>query len=278
MFNKICNIILCVGLPYAAVTITTAKFGVTFGFGMMILCFVALFLFFKPHIYNIMGRLKYNTNHDDGFKYMEKSYKTGRMKPQAALVYAYVLLRDGHLDKAERIISAVLLQKKRKLTKENILAAELNKAIILWKRNDLPGAIEKMEKVYDTGYRSTVHYQTLGIFYLMNNNLDKAQSFINEAIEYNSGDASIRDNLGLLYIKQGKYADAERVYEELFDDKDPDFIEANFNYATVLAHRCDYEGACRYYRKALGCPERYLSTVKHSLVEIKLSDAEAHIR
>lgn len=277
MFNKICNIILCVGIPYVAVSITTSKFGVTFGFGMMILCFMALFIYFRPHIYYIIGRMKYNTNHDDGFKFMEKSYKTGRMKPQSALIYAYVLLRDGHLSKAERIISAVLFQKKRKLTEENILAAELNSAIILWKKNDLPSAIEKMEEVYNTGYRSTVHYQTLGIFYIMNNDLDKAQKFIDEALEYNSDDASILDNLGLLYIKKGEYAKAEKVYEELFDSCAPAFIEANYNYATVLAHRGDYEGACKYYQKALGCPERYLSTVKHSLVEIKLSDAEAHL-
>lgn len=277
MFNKICNIILCVGIPYVAVSFTTAKFGVTFGFAVMILCLMALFIYFKPHIYNIIGRMKYGTNHDEAFKYMEKSYKTGRMKPQSALVYAYVLLRDGHLSKAERIISAVLLQKKKKLTEENILAAELNSAIILWKKSDLPSAIEKMEKVYDTGYRSTVHYQTLGIFYIMNNDLDKAQKFIDEALEYNSDDASILDNLGLLYIKKGEYAKAEKVYEELFDSCDPDFIEANYNYATVLARRGDYEGACKYYQKALGCPERYLSTVKHSLVEIKLSDAEAHL-
>ncbi len=277
MLNKICVCLLCIALPYLIVSYTAAKFGLSFGFGMMILCLMAMFTYFKPYIYTIIGRMKYNTNHDDGFRYMEKAFKTGRMSPQAALVYAYTLLRDGHIVKAERIISSVLLLKKKKLTEQNILAAELNNAIILWKKNDLPAAIEKMEKVYETGYRSTVHYQTLGIFYLMNNDLDKAEQFINEALEYNSSDASILDNLGLLYIKHGNYTKAKEVYEELFDAEDADFIEANFNYATALEHTGDYEGACDYYKKALGCPERYLSTVKHSLVEIKLSDAEAHI-
>lgn len=277
MLNKIFNVIICVGVPYVVITWSFRKFGTAIGFGVMVLTFIALFLIYKAKIYTILGRQKYFKDHEAGFKYMEKAYATGKMNPQDALIYAYMLLRDGHLVKAEKLIAATLHQNKHKLTEKNLLAAELNRAIILWKRNDLPGAIAKMEKVYNTGYRSTVHYQTLGIFYLLNNDLEKAESFINESMEYNSDDVSIRDNLGLLYIKQGKYAEAEEVYEKIFNETSPNFIEAHFNYATVLEHRGDWEKACDYYQKALGCPERYLSTVKLSLVEACLTRAEEHL-
>jgi len=278
MINKILNIIIIIGVPYVVISYSFEHFGSAIGFGMLILTFVALFVIYKARIYTIIGRQKYFKDHDAGFKYMEKAHATGKMHPQDALIYAYMLLRDGHLIKAEKLIAGTLHQNKHKLSENNILAAKLNQAIILWKRNDLDGAILKMEEVYNTGYRSTVHYQTLGIFYLLNNNLEKAKSFIEEAVEYNSDDASIMDNLGLLYIKQGDYENAKKVYEELFEKSNPTFIEAHYNYATVLEHLGDWDNACQYYKKALGCPERFLSTVKLSLVEARLEDAQMHLK
>lgn len=277
MLNKILNVIICVGVPYVVITWAFRNLGTTMGFGVTILCFIALFLYFKPRIYTILGRQKYLSDHDAGFKYMEKAHATGRMHPQDALIYAYMLIRDGHLTKAEKLIAGTIHQDKNKLSEKNLLAADLNSAIILWKKNDLPAAIEKMEGVYNTGYRSTVLYQTLGIFYLMNNDLIKAESFLNEAMDYNGDDISIRDNLGLLYIKQGDFQKAEEIYKKIFEETTPSFIEAHYNYATVLKHKGDIENACKYYQKALGCPERFLSTVKLSLVEAELADAESKL-
>ena len=278
MFKKILIFILTIGIPYIATSLAFEHLGAGLGFGVMVLSFMALFMIFKPKIYTILGRQKYARNHDSGFKYMEKAYLTGKMDPQDTLIYAYLLLRDGHITKAEKLITGTIHQNKTKLTQQNLLAAELNRAIILWKKNDLDGAIKKMEEVYETGYRSTVHYQTLGIFYLLNNNLDKAEDFIMEAMDFNNEDASIRDNLGLLYIKQKKWENAEVVYETLFSETTPNFIEAHFNYATVLEHNGDYENAFNYYRSALGCPERFLSTVKLSLVEACLTRVEEHLK
>ena len=274
MLNKIFNIIICVGVPYIAITWSFSHFGTAIGFGVTVLCFMALFLYFRPKIYTILGRNRYLTDHDAGFKYMEKAHATGRMNPQDALVYAYMLIRDGHLVKAERLINGTIHQNKNNLSEKNLLAADLNSAIILWKRNDLPGAIKKMEGVYNTGYRSTVLYQTLGIFYILNNDLEKAESFINEAIDYNSDDISIRDNLGFLYIKQEKFDEAKKIYSKIFEDASPSFIEAYYNYATVMESLGEIENARDYYQKALGCPERFLSTVKLSLVEASLARVE----
>lgn len=274
MLNKIFNIIICVGVPYIAITWSFRHLGTAIGFGVTILCFMALFLFFRAKIYTILGRNKYLTDHDAGFKYMEKAYATGRMNPQDILIYAYMLIRDGHLVKAERLIAGTIHQNKNKLSEKNLLAADLNTAIILWKRNDLPGAIEKMEGVYNTGYRSTVLYQTLGLFYILSGDMEKAQSFMDEAMEYNSDDISIRDNLGFLYIKKGETDKAKEIYDKIFEDTTPNFIEAFYNYGFCLEKTGDLEKAVAYYQKALGCPERFLSTVKLSLVEASLSRVE----
>lgn len=274
MIKKILIFILTIGIPYIATRAAFDFLGTGLGFGVMVLSFMVLFLIYKPKIYTILGRQKYSKDHDEGFKYMEKAYLTGKMNPQDALIYAYMLLRDGHLVKAEKLITGVIHQSKKKLTEKNLLAAKLNQAIILWKKNDLVGAIKKMEEVYESGYRSTVHYQTLGLFYILNNDLEKAEDFVMEAMDFNAEDASIRDNLGLLYIKQGKWENAEVVYETLFSETTPTFIEAHFNYASVLEHNGNMEEAFKYYQSALGCPERFLSTVKTSLVEACLTRVE----
>ena len=272
--NKILNVILCIVIPYALVAITIRHYGIGMGLGVIILVCIALFLYLKPKIYTVIGRRKYFNDHDEGFKWLEKAYATGKMAPQQSLIYAYLLIRDGHIAKAERLITSVLRQKEKDLTKQNILAADLNMAIIKWKKNDLKGAIEKMEYVYSTGYRSTVHYGTLGVFYILNNQLERAEEFCLEAYDYNSGDASIRDNLGLVYIKKGDWHKAEEIYASLFEETEPNFIEAFYNYGMVLEHKGDYGAAAQFYQKALGCPEKYLSTVKMSQAEIALSRVE----
>lgn len=274
MFNKICTFILCVGLPYMAVTLGFELMGNTGGFSMMILTAIALFLIFKPQIFTIIGRRKYFSDHDAGFKWLKKAYDTGRMAPQQALVYAYLLLRDGHIVESEKLISAVLYKSTSKLTKQNLQAAELNLAIISWKRGDIKDGIEKLEGVYNEGYRSTVHYGTLGVFYIMANELEKAEKFCLEALEYNSGDMSIKDNLGLVYFNQGRLEEAKEMYEDLFAKGVPEFIEAYYNYGQVLEALGDIEGAKEMYNKALGCPERYLSTVKLAVVDAALSRIE----
>ncbi len=276
--NKILNIILFIVIPYALVSAAIHYFGISMGIGVIILIGVALFLYFKAPIYTLIGRHKYFKDHDEGFKWLKKAYETGKMSPQQALIYAYLLLRDGHLNKAERLITSVVHQKKKELTEQNLLAADLNMAIVNWKKNDLKGAIEKMEEVYESGYRSTVHYATLGSFYIMNNQIERAEEFCKEAIEFNSSDASIRDNLGLLYIEKGDYEKAEDIYASLFADTEPSFIEAYYNYGRVLEQKGDFESAFSYYQKAAGCPEKYLSTVKLGQVNAALSRVEAQIR
>jgi len=275
--GKILSVILWIVVPYILVSTTIHRFGIGMGFGVIILIGIAIFLCFKAQIYTLIGRRKYFGDHDEGFKWLGKAYETGKMSPQQSLIYAYLLLRDGHLDKAERLITSVLHQKKDKLTDANILASDLNMAIIKWKKNDLKGAIEKMEEVYDKGYRSTVHYGTLGSFYILNNQLERAEEFCLEGFEFNSGDASIRDNLGLVYIEKGDFDKAEEVYASLFADTEPTFIEAFYNYGRVLEEKGDLEGAFSYYQKAAGCPEKYLSTVKLGQVNAALSRVEARL-
>ena len=274
LVNKILNVLLWILIPYFLVSITTKYLGFEMGIGVMILCLVAFFLKFKAGFYTIIASRKFSVNHDDGFKWYQKAYDTGKMKPQHALIYAYLLIRDGHIGKAERLITSVTSQKKEALSAQNIQAAELNMAIIEWKKGNLDEAIRIMEKIYDEGYRSTVHYSNLGLFYILNNDLSKAEKLSAEALDFNPSDAGIQDNLGLIYYKQGELSKAEEVYKTLFANSSPTFTECYYNYGLVLEAKGDYGLATDYYKKARSCPERFLSPVKLSHIDAALSRVE----
>lgn len=272
--KKILGLIVWIVLPYFLVSFVIREYGLTMGFGVMVLICMALFLYFKPQIYYIFGRNKYFKNHEQGFKLLGKAYDTKRLAPQQILIYAYLLLRDGHIDKAERIITGVLHDSSDKLSEKNIQAANLNQAIIRWKRNDIKGAVKLMEELYDKGYRSTVHYGTLGVFYVLVGDYAKAVQFSLEGLDFNPDDISIKDNYGIALFRNGEIDKAEDVYEELFERGTPDFIEAYYNYGLVLEKQGKYDMAADYYQKALGCPEKYLSTVKLEQAEYALSRVE----
>lgn len=266
--------LLCTFVPYILVKYTIKFQGIEMGLGVLLLILIALFLYLKPKIYTLIARRMYMVDYKKGFKWFQKAYDTGKMNPQQALIYAYLLIRNAEIDKAERLITSILLNRKSELTEKNILASDLNMAIILWKKGDIKGAIEKMEYVYQTGYRSSVHYQTLGVFYILNGQLQRALEFSLEGKDYSPCDQSINDNLGLCYYHLGENDKAMKVYEEIFDLKEPEFIESYYNYGLVLEKDGQYQKAYEYYQKARSCPEKYLSTVKISQVDLALDRVE----
>lgn len=266
--------LLCTFVPYILVKYTIKFQGLEMGLGVLLLILIALFLYLKPKIYTLIARRMYMVDHQKGFKWFQKAYDTGKMNPQQALIYAYLLIRNAEIDKAERLITSVLLNRKSELTQTNILASDLNMAIILWKKGDLKGAIKKMEYVYQTGYRSSVHYATLGVFYILNGDYEKALEFTLEGRDYSPCDQSINDNLGLCYYHLGENEKAKKVYEEIFDLKEPDFIECYYNYGLCLEKDGEYEKAYEYFKKARSCAEKYLSTVKIAQVDLALDRVE----
>ncbi|MBR2476604.1 MAG: hypothetical protein IKB50_00535 [Clostridia bacterium] len=249
-------------------------FGWIFGIAVMLLGFLFLAFIMRGDLLATYAQLQYNKDHGKGFLWYERAMKTGKMRPQAMLVYAYLLIRDGVLDKSERIINKTMFVYKEKLTDEYRCASHLNLSIIKWKRGQLTEAIEELEEVYATGFRSTVMYGTLGTYYLLNGQYAKALEFHKEAMEYNDTDHSIRDNMALNYYLCGNITAADEMYEELIDEE-PKFLEPYYNYGMVLEHMGEYEAAMANYKTALSFEEKFLSTVKHAQVQTAIEKLEA---
>lgn len=244
------------------------------GIGVMLAGFGLLAFILRADIMVAIGQTAYAKEHGKGFLWYERAMKTGKIRPQAALVYAYLLIRDGVLDKSERIINKYLYLYKDKLDSQYVPASHLNLSIIKWKRGQLNEAIEELEEVYNSGFRSTVMYGTLGTYYLLNGQYAKALEFNKEALEYNDTDHSIRDNLALNYFRMGNITAADEIYGELIEEE-PAFLEPYYNYGTVLEKMGEYEPAMANYKTALTITEKFLSTVTHEQVQAAIDALEA---
>ncbi len=254
-------------LLFALVIILTIVGSSAFGFLGGILGFLAGLLIIvlanKPFVFFMLGQREYaKDNHEKAYKWMQKAYATTKLSPQHCLAYAYLMIRDGMLDESENLINKVTYLNKRDLTNSDLLLANINKALILWKKGELSEAIGLLEEMYDKNLRSTTLYGTLGYFYILSNELSKAIEFNKEGYEYNSDNMIIVDNLGACYILNSEFEKAEEIYQKLFK-QNPEFIEPYYNYGALLEKKGMLDEAKEYYKKALSFPEKYLSTVTH---------------
>ena len=60
-------------------------------------------------------------------------------------------------------------------------------------------------------------------------------------------------------------AKIEKIYEELIPQS-PEFLEAYYNYATILERRGEMAEARKYYGIALTIEEKFLSVISHDQV------------
>ncbi len=257
--------ILYILLSGIAVTVAFS-FGIITGIIIVLAGLLTLAFLLRGDILAIIARYTYNKDHGKGFLWYERAMKISNLKPLHKLVYAYLLIRDGVLDKSEQIITKTLFIDRDRLNDNLISGAHINLSIIKWKRGNLSEAIEEIEEVYESGFRSTVMYGTLGCYYILNNQRTKGLEFSKEAYEYNSTDKIIRDNLAYNYYLCGNIRTASDMYDELVAEE-PTFIEPYYNYGMVLEDQGEYEKAMDNYKKALKMPVKFLSTVSHEDVK-----------
>ncbi len=266
--KKLIKGILGLFLPII-ITWIVSRFGNIFlTIGVFVLSYLVSAIIFRAGLLMLLGMRKYADNPQKGLRYMRASYKTGKMSPSFQLYFAYLLLRNGELDEAENIINKAIVIGKHTLSEPELKTSEFNRALITWKRGDLSSAIVELEELYEQGYHTAGLYGSLGSFYLINKEYEKALNLAKEGVEFSDTDLISRDNLGQAYIGLGKLDDAQEVYDELLP-KEPKFMEPYFNYATVMEKRGNLKEAKEFYETALEYEEKFLSTITHE--EIKAS-------
>ena len=277
MMKDIKNGFLLILLVLAVTIIGGFSFGIVGGFAAFVVTITIILIVNRANVLFLLGISRYGKGkHKEAYKLMEKAVSTTKLSTSNTLYYAYLMVRDGELDKAEAVINKVTYLNRKNLTNTNIIDADMSRAIICWKRDNIKEGIEILENLYNENLRSTTLYGTLGYFYILDNQLTKGLEFNKEAYEYNSDNQVIADNYGCNCILCSDFEKAEEIYKRLLPLK-PQFIEPYYNYAMLLEKRMQTNEAIEYYKKALNYPEKYLSVITHDTINEAIERLEKHI-
>ncbi len=203
----------------------------------------------------------------DAIKAFTLAQKVGRLSPQNLINFGYLLMREGDFSTARKTLEKGKQTAKKETEKKQI---ESILALAVWKDGDLNGAVKILEEVIES-FRQTAVYQNLGLMYNLQGDGEKALKFNLEAVDYNSDDLSILDNLAQSYILCGELEAAEEVYAKLMEKK-PTFPEAYYGYGFLLIDKGEVEKGKELVEKSLDMRYSALSVMQREEVEKLLEE------
>lgn len=181
--------------------------------------------------------------HQKALALYEDAYAGGMRDPQVLRAYAVLLLRFDRAEEAKKIFLECekLMDKNPKMRKE----LRINFAVCQWKLGELDQAIENMESAASNGMTSMI-YTTLGYFYIekgkQTGDFSKAIEFNKQAMEYDSEDAGILDNMGQLYYFMGEHDKAYEYFAKAYTTK-PTQVASMYYIAKINLERGNLEKA-----------------------------------
>jgi len=254
-------------LPLVVFYLAFTCLGTAGGLVVVVLYFALMNL---SAIFNHLASRAYTSgDYDKALRLLEKALKLSPKNSTMRGAYAWLLLKLGNTGEAEIQIDQALANAAREEQKSTL---NVTKSMVLWKKGELDQAISLLEKVLES-YKNSNVYATLGFLYLEKGDLDKALSFNLEAYDFNSTNAIILDNLGCTRLLRGEYEEAREIYMQLMKLK-PQFPEAFYNYARVLAHFGELDKAIYMCRTALSLKFWNTSTITREQVENTLMELE----
>ncbi len=220
-------------------------------------------------VFNKAAKLINNGNYDDGLKLLEKAVDIG-IPPIHRVRAAFAELKFGDIDKVPKKLNMIFMDSS---VKENIKnEARCVMAVYYILKRQLQEALELMERVHEN-FQCTRFYQTYGYLALLMGDEEFIKKANEEAYEYNKDDAVICDNYGLYLIREKRFDEALEIYKTALE-KERNFPEIYYNYATVLIEKNDREAAKEMLLKALEKPFFNNTTVKKQAVEGLLETLE----
>jgi Flp pilus assembly protein TadD len=205
-------------------------------------------------------------------KLLEQAVRMNRKQPAIMASYAYMLLKDGQIDKADETIGTVRQMPGADKLELNVTITE---ALIRWKQGRLNDAIAMLEELHGK-MQNTMLYGSLGYLYLEQGDLDKALAFNLEAYDYNDSDNVILDNLLATRILRGEWEEARELADALMD-RNAKFPEAFYHAALVKEHFGYLESALEHCEWALERRFTAVSTEKRETIEAKRDELAARL-
>ncbi|MBR0470526.1 MAG: tetratricopeptide repeat protein [Clostridia bacterium] len=228
-----------------------------------------------PAYYITKGNQAFEAGNEDAAReWYKKAYDTGRSNVKTKSSYAYILLRTGYADEAEKVLDPIIRVKGLDEQKRNL--AKQQRCMVYYRQGRLDEAIAEAEELYENGYKTSNIYGMLGFFkQLRGDNINDILKICEEGYDYNKENRDILDNLAMCYYKLGRYEDAERVSDELWNVSET-FIEGCYHGAQIACALGKYDKAADYIKKISECRRTKMTTISEEEIENLKRQIESH--
>lgn len=222
--------------------------------------------YYIPRYYAAKGNQAYYAGDDEkAYQLYKKSYETGRSTVNIKASYAYVLMRTGREDEAEKVLDPIIRVKSLDPKKRNM--AKQQRCMVYYRQGRLDEAIEEVQALFDDGYINSNVYGMLGFFKLLRgDDLNETLKICEAAYEYNKDNRDILDNLAMCYYRLKRYEDAERISNELLEKSDS-FVEGCYHGAQIAVALGKYGRAEEILEKLPECKRSAMTTVSEEQIE-----------
>lgn len=225
-------------------------------------------IIFRATVLAFYSNVVYMTgNREKAARYFKKAIDAHTKESIVYLNYAVILVREGKVQEALAYLAKAKELNKNPLAEKNI---ELTTASSYWLLGDVDKAIdilEDMRKKYD--YVNAQVLTTLGYLYLLKNDYERAAKFTNKAIEDAPTLASAWDNLGQIYLRQDKQAEAKEVFLKALS-YNAALVDSLYFMGVITKAEGNLTDAAEYFKKARASEISKLNTVTIEEIEEEL--------
>jgi len=95
--------------------------------------------------------------------------------------------------------------------------ADFEKAVKLLQEKDYERGIRLLNRVTERSEKSIAPYINLGIAYRITGEMNLAENSLNKALAINSIHPAANNEMGIVYRKTGRFAEARRIYERILE-------------------------------------------------------------
>lgn len=214
---------------------------------------------FLPTIYKLKSRkYLYNGEYIKAKSVLQKSAEKPTARAELKMEYAYVLMRAGEFEDAERMYNNILASK---IDKSLRMRAVVQRSLCYYKIGNFDEAYSDVCELYESGYKSMNLYALLG--YLKIVKAPKSQEtydFCAEAYDYADDERDICDNMIICLYNRGEYYQAKEISDKVLNDN-PKFVEAWYHGAQIDVALGDYESAKDKIEQIDYCNRSSMTTV-----------------
>lgn len=255
------------------VLIILFKFNLTLGIIVTALVILYGIYTYIPTYYASKGNQAFNNG---DFKEAAAQYKKcmqHRPKVNHRINYAYMLMRIGEFDEAEKVLDFILRFRTVKPQLRN--EARRQRCMVYYKQNRLDEAVADAQTMFDDGYKTSQMYAMLGYFKLLQApTAQDTYDFCAEAYDYDEDNRDIKDNMILAFFYRGEYEKAKEISDKVMSEN-PQFVEAYYHGAQIEEKLGNYDKALEYIEKIPTCRWSNMTTVTEEQVDILKKQVES---